>query len=571
MDYTRTVSDVINASIGDSETQTTNRTKILDYVNRVSLRMLRESNWQFLESETYKFITKPGATKYWLGSFPAPSGSVDTCLGLDDLRSVIPNSVFDLTEPRQLTEDAKSIRTQIEFLYQDGQDRLGRPRSFACYPDQPKVLHIWPPPDNQNNYYPVPPQTLTGQIQLGSLSNRKLYIETTYVDSFGGESIPSLPQVQAVAAGHLLTVNAPSPEVPAASGINYPFWNVYVATSPQGPYYLQNVQPLQQGEVWIEPMGGVSSLASFPQYIPVGNQYVLFIDGTGQLRSEQIQGAPMFAVVYTLRTDGTTWSIEARPDSSLSSVQVNMTFNVPQLIDAQGNLWQLALEPDNKLVGQYIPYPFSQNPPTQVNVGNGYVLSVKPDGSLTTTVVPGAPNVANIVIKTVAGQSFFVTAGPNGGLNETPQGPGAQSFLLTDSQGTVWELVAEADGTIDTIPTTVTLQSVIYAPSNPTIEPLAGYVIAFRYMRERVQLTDVSQTLQIPDDYFDIVVAGVNYYVALYTAKADDENLKAPIWKREFMEGLSQIRRDVRENFRHADFINPDTASQRTGDWAWFY
>ena len=66
--------DVVNAVIQDSQNQTTNRTALYDYVDRIHQRILRESQWRFLLSDPQTFVTMPGVSSYTLVSGTPPAG-----------------------------------------------------------------------------------------------------------------------------------------------------------------------------------------------------------------------------------------------------------------------------------------------------------------------------------------------------------------------------------------------------------------------------------------------------------------------------------------------------------------
>src|ERR1051326_4581496 len=59
--------------------------------------------------------------------------------------------------------------------------------------------------------------------------------------------------------------------------------------------------------------------------------------------------------------------------------------------------------------------------------------------------------------------------------------------------------------------------------------PQDVYVIEFRYYFSKPQLSALSDTLLIPDDYKDVVIAGVNYFASLYLRENYND---AQIWKR---------------------------------------
>jgi hypothetical protein len=93
-----------------------------------------------------------------------------------------------------------------------------------------------------------------------------------------------------------------------------------------------------------------------------------------------------------------------------------------------------------------------------------------------------------------------------------------------------------------------------------TIALLGGYVIEFRYFLARTALTTTTQLLQIPDDYKDIVCAGVNWLAYKYLKK-DDE---ATVWSGVYQHGLTEMIRDRNLFPRDGEFIHGDPLSQHT-------
>lgn len=481
--YTKTAGDVINAVIQDGQVQTTNRTALLDYVNRTSLRILRETQWSFLQSDYKKFITKAGVDKYWVGPGAAPNGYANTGLDLSDAESVLPESVFDVTNAVQLAQDSSQIRFAHPFLEKDGSTHWGRPRGYAYYQPEPYVVHLFPPPDNQNNYYPIPGPSLLQSFTGGVLSGRTYWVKTTFVDTAGGEGTPSLSFAQTVAADSLLMVSSPDFEVPSALSPQYLFWNVYVGVSEDGSFYKQNSVPIPIGSPWVEPIAGANPVAPLSQDVPVASS-------TGHL--------------YSMTVDSS---------GILHSVSANLSYN---------------------------PFPvYVLDVFQQV-----YTLGILDTGELTATLVP------------------FIQAPSN--------------LILADNVGGAWKVSVDNVGHLMT--TSVGLASayvvnMVSPPNSATLASLQGYIIAFRYQKVKQLITSADAVLQIPDAYFDVVVAGVNYYASLYTAKGDDENIKAPIWKKEFMDGMAQIRRDLRINYRNTDFISPDRTTQYDANkavWIWY-
>lgn len=480
--YTKTAGDVINAVIQDSQVQTTNRPKLLDYVNRTSLRILRESQWSFLQSDYQKFITKAGVDKYWIGTGAAPNGYANTGLSLSDAESVLPDSVYDFSNALELSQDSAQVRFGRPFLSKDGSTPLGPPRGYACYVREPNVIHLFPPPDNQNSYFPVPEPSLCTEVAGGVLPGRTYYVQTTYVDTQGGEGTSSISFSSTLAVNTLLSVSSPTTEVPSALSPQYAFWNVYLGGSEVGPFFKQNASPIPIGSPWIEP-----------------------VDGAGQV-------APL-----------SQQAVVASPEEQLYAITV----------DHSGILHSTIANVPSQPFPVYVLDPF----------GRAWNLTINDMGQLIAVLVPFVSTTSNLLIADSAGEAWKVIVNSEGDLVTSDAGP-ASGYVVNS----------------------------VEPPSVATLAPLQGYVIGFRYQKTKQQITSVDSTLQIPDAYFDVVVAGVNYYASLYLAKGDDENVKAPLWKREFMEGLAQIRRDLRINYRNTDFISPDRSTQfdqYKSVWVW--
>jgi hypothetical protein len=201
---------------------------LLDYINRVQLQLLRVSRWKFLKSPLQSFVTRIGRSDYWIG--PAGSGPldvVDTGLNISNLGPIDSDSIYDRTNFRLL----KRINEQIlgsAFAFRDGSSRLGPPREFRVDPSTPCTINLYPAPDNQNNFQPVPENPAVSAVAGGALPARVYWIRTTFVDSLGNESAASSEAYQFVPAGSLLVVQPPQ-EVPSSdTGIQYNRYNVYI-------------------------------------------------------------------------------------------------------------------------------------------------------------------------------------------------------------------------------------------------------------------------------------------------------------------------------------------------------
>lgn len=92
----------------------------------------------------------------------------------------------------------------------------------------------------------------------------------------------------------------------------------------------------------------------------------------------------------------------------------------------------------------------------------------------------------------------------------------------------------------------------IYPPSDKP------YTIEFRYFFAKPQLTQRTQALLIPDDYKDVVIAGVNWFANLYLRENKED---AMMWKAIYQEGIVGLHRDHNLFPRGQEFIAPDPAS----------
>lgn len=447
------------------------------------MRILRESQWIFLKSGVQRFITEPGASKYWIGSGAAPAGCVNTGLRLSNVASVLPDSVYDLTNCKQLTQDSAKVKIQDSWLFKDGSVRAGHPASYSYEYTDPGILKLFPVPDNQNLFYPVPQAPLCSSVNGGTLGNRTYYTVATFVDSFGNEGTASTqPAVTAVPVGSLLQVQSPDAEVPSATNVTYNAYNVYVGTSFAGPFWKQNSLPIPLGGNWTELITGVTTSQIVPaRFLPL------------------------------IGPDSTLWNIGVTTGGLLQGIAQNVGNAPAQFLVADSN-------------------------------SVAHLMQVAINGNLLTTPVSGV---------------------------------GQINLMLTDSANNVWRIIVTTGGLLQTVsmgPASGVIVPSNNPPTNSTLTPLLGYVISFRYQQERVTITDPTNLLQIPFQYYDVVVAGVNYYANLYTAKSEDLQFKAGAWKREFMEGLAQIRRDLRVNFRNTDVIMPDPTTQyQIRGQSWYY
>lgn len=86
--------------------------------------------------------------------------------------------------------------------------------------------------------------------------------------------------------------------------------------------------------------------------------------------------------------------------------------------------------------------------------------------------------------------------------------------------------------------------------------PDGVYTIEFRYYKTRAAISTLATVLQVPDDYKDVVIAGVNWLACMFLKKFDE----AGPWRQLFQDGKRQMVRDA-NLFPREDFIRPDYVS----------
>lgn len=185
--------------------------------------------------------------------------------------------------------------------------------------------------------------------------------------------------------------------------------------------------------------------------------------------------------------------------------------------------------------GQFIVVSSS---PTSVTVNNPNGVAETHAASLQITIPDTGLNITNLgVVKpgTVFDRTNFRRLYPT---DEAPLGPG---FASSNRPG-LYRSDKSTPGILS-----------IYPPSQ------GGYAIEFRYFFAKPQLSALSDTLLIIDDYKDVVIAGVNYFANLYLR--EDYN-DAQVWKAIFEEGIAGMHRDHNLFPRGQEFISPDPASQ---------
>lgn len=358
-DYTTTAASIIQSVINDGQVQTTNRSLLLDYVNRVQQKILRETQWLFLRSDPVRFITEPGVTDYWVGpSGGGVSSAMDTGLNLQDLDSIRGDEVYDLSNRKHLSFDTETRMATSQLRFDDGQYRSGKPLTHSTNYANPNQISIYPAPDSHNTYTPVPTTpvcTFTPGLSGSPLPNRLLYVTATLVDSFGNESAACQnPNIIGVPFGNLLIVEPPKLDVASATQILYNRWNVYIGTNPSN-MTLQNGAPLFINGIFFEPAGGVSGILYPSTYFlaspPDGTVWRLGVLTSGLLFTSEIVSPPGFITGIYLSSGASTWLVSVTSGGLYQTIAVPPGTVTPAMVapqiylqDSLTNLWKVTVD-----------------------------------------------------------------------------------------------------------------------------------------------------------------------------------------------------------------------------------
>lgn len=283
-----TVQNVIDACQRDMmQTIGSSHPNSIDYVNRVQLDLLGDSSWYFRETGPAYFITRNGQSDYWVGATgSAPAGVVDTGLNITNFRTVKKNAVRDITNFRAL-EEVKIAPSDQFFRNNDSDSRPGVPRQYKNTPGLTpnSTLSIYPAADNQNGTQPQPESPLCSAVSGGALSARTYYVQTSYVDSLTGESLPSAEVVFHVPANYYLKVQAPQLFVTTNdTNVQYSGWWVYASTASgtetrQPSSGTDLVNPVSISSTWTQPaeiMTSGSVPVSTATIAPLGGYIIEF-------------------------------------------------------------------------------------------------------------------------------------------------------------------------------------------------------------------------------------------------------------------------------------------------------
>jgi hypothetical protein len=124
-------------------------------------------------------------------------------------------------------------------------------------------------------------------------------------------------------------------------------------------------------------------------------------------------------------------------------------------------------------------------------------------------------------------------------------------------QNTTQQAISIPIGTNWTEPTSGLVTTGVNPPSFNSCATFNGYVIQFRYYELETTLTSFGQTLQVPDRFFDVMVAGVNWLALKFLSRQQE----AMEWLGTYKTGLVAMVRDRNQQNRFADYIGPDPSA----------
>ena len=166
----------------------------------------------------------------------------------------------------------------------------------------------------------------------------------------------------------------------------------------------------------------------------------------------------------------------------------------------------------------------------------------------------------------IPANSVLVVAPPQPIIATSATGVNYNTFHVYASETENSELrvttSAIATSTSWTEPDTGLITSGAAFPTSNDIEPLYGYLIEFRYYKDHTPLTATDDNVQVPDEFRDVLVAGVNWLAWRYKGK----HTEASLWERDFQIGLQRIIKNQNPWPSGQRFISPDpVATYYTG------
>src|SRR6266404_6841432 len=96
---------------------------VLDYINRVQLKLLRISRWQFLLSAPQRFVTRKDRSDYWIGPVGSgPTDTIDTGLNISNLGPIKTDTFFDRSNFRKLARTKEQLLGG-QFAFRDASSK----------------------------------------------------------------------------------------------------------------------------------------------------------------------------------------------------------------------------------------------------------------------------------------------------------------------------------------------------------------------------------------------------------------------------------------------------------------
>lgn len=106
-------------------------------------------------------------------------------------------------------------------------------------------------------------------------------------------------------------------------------------------------------------------------------------------------------------------------------------------------------------------------------------------------------------------------------------------------------------------PTTGLTTTGTKAPNTNTLQPLGAYIIRIKYFKNRINLLDPNDFLQVPEDYKDVIIHGVNAYAFKLLGKNEEAQLSMQAYR----QGLTEMVWDKNLFPEGVNFIRPDAGS----------
>jgi hypothetical protein len=268
----------------------------------------------------------------------------------------------------------------------------------------------------------------------------------------------------------------------------------------------------------------------------------------------------------------------------LSSPPIGPNIVTPSGVQRPGLPSNFCQNPNNPFILELYPAPDNQNTnqpfpqvPVMTTVSGGALAARTYIVKVTFTDQLGGESTAssNLIANTAAGGQIFVGANrlatikspvvpiPSSTSGQMYNGYNVYASVATIVNGNVTNEGSETlqnvtpipIGTDWTEPSTGLTTTGRIPPIVNTLQPIGAYIIRFKYYKSRVNLGDPNDFLQVPDDYKDIVINGVNAYAFKLLGKSQEaqqnwqlyrSGLTEMIWdKNLFPEGVSFIRPDV--------------------------